>query len=66
MTGLMEKLKNLFGGNSKDKYEHEVPRRLEVKKEEVATEEFTPRYKLARQQREDREIDTPIVKRKRF
>ncbi len=66
MTGLMEKIKSLFGGKSEDKYEHHVPRRLEVKKEEVASEEFTPRYKLAKKLREDKEIDTPIVKRKRF
>jgi len=66
MTGLMDKIKSIFGGNKEDKYEKEVPRRLEVKKDEVDEEEFTPRYKLAKRMREDKEVDTPIIKRKRF
>jgi|GEM_PF-3385954 len=66
MTGLMGKLKNLFGEKSTDKYEKEVPRRLEVKKAQSDSEEFTPRWKLAKKERESREIDTPMIKRKRF
>ncbi len=66
MVGILDKVKGIFG--KKEVEEDTTIRRIVAKKvvEENKPEEFVPRYKLAQKMREDKEIDTPIVKRKRF
>ena len=64
--GLLSGLKNIFG---KKETEQEGPvRRIESRRlvEQIGDTEFVPRYKLAQKMREDKEMDTPLVKRKRY
>jgi hypothetical protein len=63
--GILNGLKNMFG---KKEVAEEPARRIESKKMTVTVgeEEFVPRYKLAQKMREDKDMDTPIVKRKRY
>ncbi len=65
----MEKIRNFLDkifGKKEDNYEHEIPRRIETRKEEVKEEGFTPRYKLAKKWREEQEMQEPLVKRNGF
>ena len=64
--GLLNGLKGIFG--KKEEVREEAPRRLESKRlvEQIGETEFVPRYKLAQKMREDKEMDTPLVKRKRY
>ncbi|MGI6589227.1 MAG: hypothetical protein ACOX1V_01020 [Candidatus Iainarchaeum sp.] len=65
MSGIIEKIKGIFG---KKEEKEEATTRLESKRlvEQVGDQEFVPRYKLAKKLREDKEMDTPIVKRKKY
>jgi hypothetical protein len=66
----MEKIKNfldkIFGKKKEFGYEDETPRRIEPRREEVVEEDFTPRYKLAKKWREEKEMEEPLVKRSGF
>ena len=65
MSGIIEKIKGIFG---KKEEKEEATTRLEAERlvEQVGDQEFVPRYKLAKKLREDKEMDTPIVKRKKY
>lgn len=65
MAGILEKIKSIFGKKEK---KEEPAIRLESKRltEQIGDKEFVPRYKLAKKLREDKEMDTPILKRKRY
>ena len=68
MAGILEGLKGMFGKKPEIR-EDEPIRRMgtqRAKEEEVKQEEFVPRYKLAQKMREDKEMNTPLVKRKRY
>jgi len=64
--GLLSGLKNIFG--KKEAVQEGPVRRIESRRlvEQVGDVEFVPRYKLAQKMREDKEMDTPLVKRKRY
>lgn len=66
MVGILDKIKGIFG--KKEEVREEPVRRIESKRlvEQIGEEEFIPRYKLAKKMREDKEMDTPLVKRKRY
>ena len=66
MVGILGKIKGIFG--SKQESNEEPARRIESKRltEQIGDVEFVPRYKLAKKMREDKDMDTPIVKRKRY
>ncbi len=63
--GILSGIKNIFG---KKEVAEEPARRIESKRlvEQIGDVEFVPRYKLAQKMREDKEMDTPLVKRKRY
>jgi hypothetical protein len=65
MSGILEKIKGIFG---KKEEKDETTTRLESKRliEQVGDQEFVPRYKLAKKFREDRELDMPLIKRKKY
>ena len=68
MAGILEGLKGMFGKRPEIR-EDEPIRRMgtqRAKEEEAKPEEFVPRYKLAQKMREDKEMNTPLVKRKRY
>ena len=64
--GLLSGLKNIFG--KKEEISEGPVTRLESRRlvEQIGDTEFIPRYKLAQKMREDKEMDTPLVKRKRY
>ena len=66
MVGILGKMKGIFG--KKQESNEEPARRIESKRltEQIGDVEFVPRYKLAKKMREDKDMDTPIVKRKRY
>ena len=66
MTGLIEKLKNVFGGKKESSFE--APTRLHGTKteEKVVESDVGQRWKSAKKWREDKEMEEPLIKRKRF
>ena len=68
MAGILEGLKGIFGKKQEVRETEPIRRMGSIKKvtEESQVEEFVPRYKLAQKMREDKEMDTPLVTRKRY
>lgn len=65
----MGKIKELFGnmfGKKSDPLENEPIHRIEPRPEPTEEEEAGQRWKLAKRMREEREMNEPLVKRKRF
>jgi len=67
MTGIIGKIKNIFGGKRESSFE-EPPTRLHGTKTEEKTveDDSGQRWKTAKKWREDKEMDEPLIKRKRF
>ena len=63
--GIIDGIKGIFG--KKENVPEEAPRRLQARApDEAAGDEFVPRWKLAKKERELRAMDEPIIKRKRL
>ena len=67
MAGLMDKIKNVFGGKKAESWDNEVPHRIQPKAQEApAEEEIGGRWKEAKKWREERAMQEPLVKRSGF
>lgn len=68
MAGILDKFKSIFGKRPEIRDDVPIRRMGSIKKpvDEDAPQEFVPRYKMAKKMREDKEMETPLVKRKRY
>ena len=64
--GLFDSIKSKLGKKEELKYEHEGPARVERRPEPEEKSDVGERWKTAKAWREDKAMDEPIIKRKRF
>jgi hypothetical protein len=63
--GIMDKMKNIFGGKKEDPYENEQPARIE-KAPEIEEDDTGERWKTAKKWREQQAMNEPLIKRDGF
>jgi predicted acyl esterase len=64
--GIGEFFKNLFGGKREQNFDNEPTARIEKRPEPSEVSDVGERWKTAKKWREQKAMEEPLVKRKRF